>query len=159
MGTVHTELSAVIDAPPTEVYGIFADYRKSHPKILPKPYFGDLKVEKGGKGAGTVFHTTITVMGMTTNYHMVVTEPEPGRVLTETDTKLGTTTSFIVDPLESGKKSRVTITTGWTPKSGIMGWIEKLSVPGVMRKIYGAELKLVQEYVQNKRKGGGGGFK
>ena len=156
MGTVRTEFSALIDAPPAEVYGIFVDYRNSHPKVLPKPYFGDVKVEEGGKGAGTVFRTSITVMGITTNYHMVVSEPEPGRVLVETDDQLGTTTSFTIDPVEGGKKSNVTITTDWTPKPGVMGWVEKLSVPGVMRKIYDTELKLVQEYVKNNQKGGDG---
>ena len=40
--TVHTEVSAVIDAPPAEVYAVFADYRGSHPQVLPKPYFGEL---------------------------------------------------------------------------------------------------------------------
>jgi hypothetical protein len=156
MSTVRTEFSAVIDAPPAEVYDIFVDYRNSHPRILPKPYFGDLTVEEGGKGAGTVFRTSITVMGVTTNYHMVVSEPEPGRVLVETDAKLGTTTFFTIDPGEGGKKSNVTITTDWTPKPGVIGWVEKLTVPGMMRKIYDAELKLVQEYVKNNGKGGGG---
>jgi hypothetical protein len=60
MQTVHTEVSAVIDAPPAEVYAIFADYRNAHPQVLPKPYFGDLVVEKGGNGAGTVYRTSVT---------------------------------------------------------------------------------------------------
>ncbi|MCC6455833.1 MAG: SRPBCC family protein [Caldilineaceae bacterium] len=157
MDTVRTESSAVIDAPPAEVYAIFADYRNAHPQILPKPYFGDLKVEQGGVGAGTVYRTSVTVMGMSTNYHMAVTEPEPGRLLVEKDLDLDVTTSFRVEPVEDGRKSRVTIATDWRPKPGIRGWIEKLSTPGVMRKLYDAELKLVQEYVKNKQRSGGGG--
>jgi hypothetical protein len=89
MGTVHTEVSAVIDAPPAEVYAVFADYHHSHQQVLPKPYFGELVVEKGGKGAGTVFRTSITMMGQTTNYTIEVTEPEPGRRIVETDAKVG----------------------------------------------------------------------
>lgn len=158
METVRTEVSAEIDAPPAEVYAIFADYRHAHPQILPRPYFGELVVEKGGQGAGTVFRTSITVMGMTTHYHMTVGEPEPGRVLTETDEKLGLTSFFIVEPLEGGKKSRVTIATDWKPKGGVAGWIEKLLNPGVMRRIYTAELQNIQEYVQKNRQRGGGGF-
>ena len=46
----------------------------------------------------------------------------------------------------------------WTPKAGIMGWLEKLSVPGIMRKLYATELKNVQEYLQKEEQGGGGGF-
>src|SRR5262245_57940412 len=158
MATVHTEVSAVIDAPPAEVYALFADYRNEHPKILPKPYFGDLIVEQGGQGAGTVYRTSVTVMGMKTDYHMVVSEPEPGRKLVEIDEKLGVTTAFIIDPLEEGKKSQVTLATDWTPKPGIMGWLEKLSTPGYMRNIYTAELKTVQVYLPKKQAQGGGGF-
>jgi hypothetical protein len=116
-----------------------------------------LTVEQGGTGAGTVFRTSVTVMGMTEHFHMVVTEPEPGRVLVETDAKQGVTTSFTIDSVEEGKKSRVTIATDWTPKPGVMGWIEKLSKPAVTRKIYDAELQLVQEYVKNKPPSSGGG--
>jgi hypothetical protein len=158
MDTVRVESSAVIDASPAEVYAIFADYRNAHPQILPKPYFGDLKVEQGGIGAGTVFRTTVTVMGMSTNYHMAVTEPEPGRVLVEKDLDLDLTTSFTVEPVEGGQKSRVTIATDWKPKPGIKGWIEKLSTPGVMRRIYEAELERVQEYVSKNKGRGAGGF-
>lgn len=158
MGTVHTEVSAVIDASPAEVYAVFADYRGSHPQVLPKPYFGDLIVEKGGKGAGTVYRTSITVMGQTTEYYMDVTEPEPGRKMVETDRKLGVVTSFIVDPVEGGMKSRVTLATDWTPRPGLVGWLERLSTPAFMRRLYTTELENVQEYLKNKPKQGGGGF-
>lgn len=155
---VHTEVSAVIDASPAAVYAVFADYRGSHPQVLPKPYFGDVIVEKGGIGAGTVYRTSVTVMGQTTNYHMEVTEPEPGRRMVETDQKLGVVTTFIVEPLEGGKKSRVTLATDWTPRPGLIGWIEKLTTPGFMRKLYTTELNNVQEYLNKQRVRGGGGF-
>jgi hypothetical protein len=158
MGSVHTEVTGTIDAPPAEVYAIFADYRTLHPQILPKPTFGDLIVEQGGVGAGTIFRTSITVMGQTTHYHMEVTEPEPGRVLVETDSKLGVVSSFTIEPLEGGKKSRVTIATDWMPSSGVMGWIEKLTTPGFMRKLYETELQNVREFVKERQARGGGGF-
>src|SRR5215204_5438687 len=138
---VHTEVSAVIDAPPAQVYAVFADYRNAHQQVLPRPEFGEVIIEKGGQGAGTVYRTSVTVMGMRTDYYMEVTEPEPGRLLVETDKKLGVVTSFIIEPLAGGQKSRVTLATDWTPKAGIMGWIEKLSSPGVMRKLYSTELQ------------------
>jgi hypothetical protein len=159
MTTVHTEVSAVIDAPPAEVYAIFADYRTAHPQIVPKPTFGDIIVEKGGQGAGTVYRTSVTVMGQRIDYYMTVSEPEPGRKLVEVDEKQGLTTSFIVDPLEGGKKCRVTLATDWTPKPGIIGWIEKFSTPGIMRKLYTTELENVQAYVKKQPKPGSGGFR
>jgi hypothetical protein len=158
MATVRTEASATIDAPPAEVYAVFADYRGSHPQVLPKPYFGDLVVEQGGKGAGTVFRTSLTVMGKTIGYHMQVTEPEPGRVLMESDENLGVATSFIIEPLEEGKRSRVTIATDWRPSKGFMGWLEKLTTPSFMRKLYESELNNVQEYLKQQKARGGGGF-
>ncbi len=158
MATVHTEVSAVIDASPAEVYAVFADYRGSHPQVLPKPEFGELIVEQGGQGAGTVFRTSVTSMGVKTDYHMEVTEPEPGRRLVETDKKLGVATSFIIEPLEGGKKSQVTLATDWTPKPGIMGWIEKLAAPSVMRKLYKTELDNVQAYLKKNKERSGGGF-
>ena len=158
MGTVNTEVSAILDATPAEVYAIFADYREAHPQILPQPHFGPLIVERGGKGEGTTFRTSVTVMGVTTQYHMDVTEPEPGRVLMEKDRVLDLFTTFTVEPEEGGKRSRVTISTAWSPKPGVMGWVEKLTNPGVMRKLYTTELQNVQEYVKRQRARGGGGF-
>jgi len=159
MTTVHTEVSADIDAPPAAVYAVFADYRGAHPQIVPKPEFGDVIVEKGGQGAGTVYRTSTTVMGQTIEYHMEVSEPEPGRKLVETDKKLGIVTAFIIDPLEGGKKSRVTLATDWTPHGGVMGWIEKMTTPGFMRKLYARELQNVQEYLAKEKQSDGGGFK
>lgn len=158
MGTVHTEVSADIDAPPAAVYAVFADYHHAHPQVLPKPYFGEVVVEQGGTGAGTKFRTGLTVMGRTLEYHMEVTEPKPGRVLVETDKNLGVVTSFIIEPLDNGERSHVTIATDWTPSAGIMGWIERLSTPSLMRKLYTAELQNVQEYLQKNKTQAGGGF-
>jgi len=157
MDTVHTEVSAIIDAPPAAVYAVFADYHHAHPQVLPKPYFGDLVVEQGGTGAGTKFRTGLTVMGRTLEYNMEVTEPKPGRVLVETDKNLGVVTSFIIDPLDD-ERCEVTIATDWTPSAGIMGWIEKLSTPSLMRKLYTIELQNVKEYLQKRKAQNGSGF-
>ncbi|MFN8563803.1 MAG: hypothetical protein U0703_19785 [Anaerolineae bacterium] len=99
MNMLHAEYAAEIEAPPDIIYGIFADYRNSHPAILPKPYFGDLTVEQGGVGAGTVVSGAVRVYGTSYPFHLVVTEPEPGRVLVETDTETQQVTKFILEPL------------------------------------------------------------
>ena len=54
MGFVQFEESARIDVAPAIVYGIIADYERGHPSILPPRAFSDMKVERGGYGAGTV---------------------------------------------------------------------------------------------------------
>ena len=147
MSMVTTSCTAQIDAPPSAVYHLFADYRTGHPRILPKPYFSGLEVLSGGYGAGTVFRTTVTVMGVKTHYHMTVSEPVPGHILVEEDTKLGVRTSFTVEPAAGGTQSRLTIATTWPPKPGLLGWIERITTAGFMRKIYTAQFDLVREHV------------
>jgi hypothetical protein len=95
--------SALIQAPAQQVYAIIADYRNGHPRILPKPYFVSLTVEQGGVGAGTMVTFQMKVMGSWQTFHAVITEPEPGRVLVETDSSAGTVTTFTVDPRDNGQ--------------------------------------------------------
>ncbi len=109
MNTYQAEASAVIDAPPANVYAILADYHEKHPAILPSRYFTDIQVTQGGQGAGTLATVRMNVYGTKTLYNMIVSEPEPGRVLQEEDAAAGVVTTFTVDPIDRGTHSRVTI--------------------------------------------------
>src|SRR5215218_6442166 len=116
--------SARVNAPAAVVYGIISDYRNGHPHILPKPYFEWLEVEQGGRGEGTVIRFQMRVLGQSRVMRAVVTEPEPGRVLVETDTGgSGPVTTFTVEPEESG--SRVTFSTELTSAGGPVGLLER----------------------------------
>lgn len=145
--TLHVELSETINAPAEHVYAVLADYHTSHPAILPDA-FKELIVEKGGKGAGTVFLTHMEVMGVKRSYHMTVTEPQPGRVLMEEDPQVGTVTTFTVEPINNGKQSRLTIATDARLASGFAGIMERLINPPVMRRIYKEEMAKINDYVQ-----------
>jgi hypothetical protein len=57
------EALATVAARAAELYAVVADYRAGHPAILPKAYFQELTVEKGGAGAGTVVRASVKVMG------------------------------------------------------------------------------------------------
>lgn len=149
MANVHIEASAVIDARPADVYAVLSDYRIGHPAILPKPAFSDLFVEQGGQGAGTVIRFSVTVSGTKRNFHEVVSEPEPGRVLVETD-DTGLVTRFIHDPLDGGKQTRVTITTDYKASAGIMGLMERWSSPLLIGRLYRQELRQIADYVSKK---------
>src|ERR1700743_553154 len=92
---VSTERS--VDAPAETVYGYIADMREHHPHFLP-PAFSDFRVESGGVGAGTVTRFTMTAGGGHPADHMKVAEPEPGRVLTESDANSSAVTTFTVSP-------------------------------------------------------------
>lgn len=141
MSQAHAEASGIVNAPPSVVYAALADYRGGHPKVLPRKYFSDLIVEAGGTGAGTEFRVTVTVLGTQTKYHMRVAEPEPGRVLSETDLATDLTTTFTIDPIDGGRRSRVTIATRWTSRGGLAGLVERITTPFFMRRIYAQQLR------------------
>jgi Polyketide cyclase / dehydrase and lipid transport len=108
MTWIHAEQSLVIDARPEAVYAVVSDYRVGHPAILPRE-FAPLVVEQGGQGSGTIVRGSVTVWGRTAPFHQQVTEPEPGRVLVETDIDTGQYTTFTFEPLAGGRRTRVTI--------------------------------------------------
>jgi hypothetical protein len=146
MAALRASGSAVVDAPPDAVYALLADYRDGHPRILPPEYFSGLEVERGGVGAGTVIRFNVRLLGQTRAVRAAITEPEPGRVLDETDLETGALTRFVVEPVEGGRRARVTITTTWaTP--GLRGAVERLIAPPLLRRVYAAELGRLAEVV------------
>jgi len=148
MSLLHIEFSAVIDASPAEVYDILSDYRIGHPAILPKPYFTKLVVEQGGKGAGTMVEVHMDVYGTKRVLHLLISEPEPGRVLVETDPEAGVITTFTVEPFEQGNRSQVTIATDSRANPGIQGLLERLVNPMITRQIYKRELEQLGDYLR-----------
>jgi hypothetical protein len=132
--------SSLIQAPAERVYAIIADYRDGHPRILPKPYFVSLNVERGGVGAGTVITFQMKVVGSLQTFHSVITEPEPGRVLVESDAKAGTVTTFTVDPRNNGRHAYVTITTDLPVRGGVFGKLQGRMTERLLRPIYIKEL-------------------
>lgn len=141
MGRIQAEVTEVIDARPADVYAVLADYRHGHPNILPREYVVGLEVEQGGHGAGTVAHVRMRVFGVERVYHMVVGEPDPGRILAETDTDSGVETTFTVTPVADGERTEVRIATDWAAKGGLLGALERLGNPPVARRIYRKELR------------------
>lgn len=146
--TYQAEATAIINAPAAHVYGIIADYHEKHPAILPSRYFTEMQVTQGGDGAGTAITVEMNVFGSRALYHMTVSEPEPGRVLQEEDAAAGVVTTFTVDPVNSGDQSRVTIATTARSGPGLRGWLERLTTPAIMRRIYREELAKLAEFVQ-----------
>jgi uncharacterized protein YndB with AHSA1/START domain len=148
------ELSAerAIDAPPELVYKLIADNHEHHHRFLP-PAFSDFQVESGGVGEGTITTFKITAGGRTRAYRMQTAEPDPGRVLTESDTQSSLLTTWTVEPAGSG--CRVRITTTWDGAGGIGGFFERLFAPRVMRGIYVDELERLNRYAREQASGSG----
>ncbi len=150
MSMIHSEASAVIDARPEELYAVVSDYHVGHPAILPKPYFTELTVEKGGQGEGTIIRTRLKAFGREFSFHQVVTEPEPGRLLVETDMDTGQFSSFTFEPLNGGKQTRVTIIAENPASPGFTGFLERLTQPAFNRRLFQQELRNLADYVRSK---------
>jgi len=140
--------SALIEVPSAKVYSIIADYHNGHPHILPKPYFVSLTVEQGGIGAGTVISFQMKMMGELQIFHATISEPEPGRLLTETTDK-GAITTFRVEPREDGQHAFVTISTETDIPDGLPGKFQGWLTTRLLRPIYIQELEQLAAFAKN----------
>ena len=148
MAKIVVSAERVIDAPADAVYGYVADMRDHHPHYLP-PAFSDFRVESGGVGAGTITRFKVTAGGRSREYRMRVDEPEPGRVLTESDTDSSLVTTTTVTPRDGA--SVVQISTSWNGAGGIGGFFERTFAPRAMRPIYADELDRLDAYASEQR--------
>ncbi|MEL6672474.1 MAG: SRPBCC family protein [Bacteroidota bacterium] len=144
MPSILTEISHEINVPPQILYDILVDYQSSHPAILPKPYFESLSVTKGGRGAGTAFDLTMRVMGMRQQFQMEVSEPIRGSVIKEIDKAKGVETTFTLESIARGRSCKLTIATEAPASKGIKGWLERKITPRVTRKIFEAQMVLIE---------------
>ena len=149
--------SRIVGASAAEAYRLIADYRGGHQRILPPKYFGNLRATKGGYGDGTEIAFEMYPFGMkrsTQQARARVTEPEPGRVLVETDLDRGFVTTFTVDPV-GPTSSRVEFVTTVPRKPGFLGAIEKAVITAFLRRVYDAELKQFDEVVREEARARG----
>jgi len=133
--------SATIPARRERVYSLIANYNDGHPRILPKQ-FTSLVVEQGGVGAGTIIRFQMSVFGKKQTLRAAVAEPEPGRVLVETNLDAnGAVTTFTVNPGGAPADSHVTISTELPVRSGVLGKIERTLATLLLRPMYVKELE------------------
>lgn len=145
--TLRVEASANVHAPAADVYRTIADYRSSHPRIVPPEYVRNLRVLQGGYGEGTVIEFDVIAYGRTIHSRATINEPEPGRVLAERDLDTGSVTHFTVEPLDPSS-SRVTIATDRAIEhGGVLGWVERAMTRSFLRGIYVKELARLSELV------------
>ncbi len=145
MAPISVSAERTVGAPAPEVYGYIADMREHHPHFLP-PAFSNFQVESGGVGAGTILRYKLTAGGRSRQYRTQIAEPEPGRVLTESDTGSTSVTTFTVTP--EGSACRVGISTTWQGAGGVGGVFERLFAPRVLRRLYDDELSRLDTYAQ-----------
>lgn len=130
--------SALVDAPADIVYGVIADYDDGHQRIVPNPPFETIRVVRGGRGDGTIIEVGVRVMGVRQAYTSVISEPEPGRVLVESNDN-GYVTTFTVEPRSGGRQALVTISSeavAGGPLAGLQHWfIRRLMQPVFAREL------------------------
>ena len=136
---LHVEVTADIRAAAPDIYRMIADYRNGHTRIIPAQYFRNLEVEQGGYGDGTLIRYDMIAFGKTTHARARVSEPQPGRVLVETDLDRDIVSTFTVTPVDKSR-SRVSIATDMSTRDGILGWIERAVARSYLRRVYVAEL-------------------
>lgn len=137
-----------IDAPPQAIYNVIADYRVGHQAILPRPAFEEMVVDEGGFGAGTVIRLRVRIFGKAYFYHQRVTEPEPGRVIQETDINTGQLTRFFIDPLNGGQRTRVTIASEFPAQSKAFIFLERIMHQFITKRLFNIELRQLEAYVK-----------
>jgi hypothetical protein len=148
MTLIYISAARVINAPAADIYAVLSDYRVGHNAILPKPYFEEMIVEAGGRGAGTMIRVRMRIFGQEFRYHQRVTEPEPGRLLVETDVDTGLSSSFTLEPLNGGSQTRVTVQSEFKLSPGVKGWLERLVNPPITRHIFNQELRNLEDYLK-----------
>jgi len=84
------------------------------------------------------------VLGQLRSFHSTISEPDPGRMLVETDPQAGTVTTFTVDPRDGGQSAFVTIETTIPVRAGLAGRFEGWMAERTLRPIYAQELKLLE---------------
>lgn len=139
--------SAIIEARPADVYHVLADYRESHPQIVPPEFLRDLEVEEGGYGAGTVIRYRTVVFGIEQKCRAVISEPEPGRVLRETVSPTDFVTTFTVTPVDNGNRTHLEIATTWQKARNAREAFEQFFYPYIMSRMYRKELRIIASFM------------
>lgn len=143
MATLEATADRIVHAPADLVFGFVAGLEEHRPHYLPEAY-GEYEVVSGGTGAGSVVRFRITAGGRSRAYEMTVAEPEPGRVLTESDAHSSLVTTYTVLPNDA--ESRVRISTTWKGAGGIGGVFERLFAPRVLARLHKDELDRLESY-------------
>jgi hypothetical protein len=146
MAPIVVSTQRTVNAPADVVYSYIADMQH-HQRFLPGE-FSDFTVVSGGVGAGSVVTFTVTAAGRRRDYRMRIDEPDPGRVLTETDQNSSLVTTYTVTPA-SPETSTVRIETTWQGATGIGGFFERTFAPPATRRLYAQALDRLDTYVRD----------
>jgi hypothetical protein len=109
--------------------------------IVPRPPLVSLVVENGGIGAGTAIRCRRRMMRRAQELRATVTGLEPVK-LVETIAATGVVTSFAVD--SAGERARVTISTDFQTRGGLLGRAEWFLNTRALWPVYVREIQLLE---------------
>lgn len=147
MSRVVAKNERVINAHVQDVYDVLKDYKNKRPLILTHNFL-DYKVERGGNGSGTEVSYRLRAANRERPYHLQISEPVKGQVLTEKDRNSSLITVWTLTPQNNGEKTRVNVTTEWEGASGVRGFFERTFAPRGLRSIYSTMFDLLTLLVQ-----------
>jgi hypothetical protein len=145
MSKVRISAERLIDAPADVVYTCIADYQHHHrpsPGFLPSA-FHDQQIIRGGFGDGTLIRFSMTLAGRARTLTTEITEPEPGRVLVESDAQVRTV--FTVEPV--GRQCRVRFDTVMQAR-GLEGIMLRLFARRLLEPLYADEQARLEDYAR-----------
>jgi hypothetical protein len=82
---------------------------------------------------------------------MTIDEPEPGRVLRESDNNSSLINKFTVTPTGDAA-AQVQISTTWQGAGGIGGFFERTFAPRAVRAMYEDELQRLDTYAREQQR-------
>jgi len=135
MSQIHVATELTIDAAPKTVYAILSDYKTQRPLML-TPNFLDYIVAQGGTGAGTEVHYRLRAAGRERPYHLRIDVPMDGRIITERDRGSSLVTTWTLDPVNDGRRTKVSIDSTWEGSEGVGGFFERTFAPMGLTRIY-----------------------
>jgi len=144
---MRTALSAqrVMDVSPDVVYRCIADYDHHHrPEGFLPPTFSDMRVIRGGFGAGTVVSWAMDLGGRHETTTATISEPDPGHILIETSDTV--VTNFIVEPSGGGALVRFDTVID---EPGLRGVMTRLFATRLLRPVYDDELERLEAYARD----------
>ncbi len=142
MSRVVAKNERIIHAKPQDVYEVLTDYKNKRPLMLTHNFL-NYTVEKGGKGNGTEVSYRLRAANRERPYHLHITEPLKGQVLTEKDRDSSLVTTWTLAPQNDGKMTRVNVMTEWEGSRGIGGFFERTFAPRGLKQIYTTMLDLL----------------
>jgi hypothetical protein len=137
-----------LNIPASQAYSYIVDYEKHHGAWLP-PAYSEYRVTGGGVGSGTLFSYHLNTGRRERDYHMQVTEPDPGRAVQEADTGSSLTNTWTVEP--RGDDSIVRIETRWQGAGGVGGFFERTFAPRAVQALHTDTLARLVAYAESQR--------